>query len=114
MRDYRWGPQTRFRLLRSCAVWLALIVMGGLIAALSDSQGWRAFGLGMVFPGGGFLADGVGLASLALVAFGLMLFGAGILAWFATGMAIAPPLVWLGLAFAAKEFSRSAVPDRDW
>ena len=97
----RWGPHTRFRLMRTCFVWLALIVCGGMIAVLSGSVGWRAFGLGIVLPGGGFLADGLGIGSLFLFALSLGVFVASVLTWFATGAVIAPPLVWFGLAIAA-------------
>ena len=97
----RWGPQTRYRLLRSCGIWLTLIVTGGLLANFSGAEGWRAFGLGLVIPGGGFLVGWFGVAALALFAFSLGLFAVSIFAWFATGMAIAPPLAWLGLAGAA-------------
>jgi len=105
----RWGPQTRRRLLRTLMIWGAMIVVGGLLANLMGPVGWRAFGLSLVGPGLGFLADGVGAGSLTLVAFSFTLFVVSILVWFATGMVIAPPLIWLGLAVVSGVRAEGAI-----
>jgi len=99
--ERRWGPQTQYRLMRSCAIWLTLIAGGGLIAGIASSPTWCAFGLGMIFPGVGFLAGGLDLLSVVFALLGFGAFAMSVIAWFATGAVIAPPLVWLGLAVIA-------------
>lgn len=82
----------------------ALIAAGGLMALLATHPAWQALGLGLVFPGGGFLLGRHWL-----------LFSAG-LALFLVCCALArktrnhaPPLVvWLGSAAWAAEHGATA------
>jgi hypothetical protein len=100
------GPVTIARLWRTALGYGAFFAVGTALAALSASPGVRAFGLGLLVPGGGFLvyaAGGpssvlahVGLAGLTFVAFLLALF-----AWFGSGNVLAPITVWLGAALWA-------------
>jgi hypothetical protein len=100
-------PHTRV-LLRRTAVGYAVLCALGLLPSLIDAPAaLRAFGLGLWFPGAGFIALG-GWSTLAvvpvLVAMALALF-----AWFGAGMVIAPIGVWLGAALAAAALAGPAM-----
>jgi hypothetical protein len=93
------GPLTRSRQRRTLAVWAALCVMGALPGLLGASTGWQAAGLGLWFPGAGFLAS-TGWAML-LFPLMLLLFALSLLAWFWAAALAAPIAVWLGTAALA-------------
>jgi hypothetical protein len=92
---------------RTLTIYLYLVALGGAIAQYSNDSIWRIFGLGFMFPAGGFLMHGIesftthamhGILFLG----GLLLFGLSLVLWFATGNVIAPIAMWLFLAvFAA-------------
>ena len=96
------GPLTAYR-LRRFYVGLAVVFALGLApVVLGMSAAWKAFGLGLIFPGGGFLYDGgiVGVvgAVVSVAAFAYYMF-----IWWARGVILAPPAVLLvsaGLASA--------------
>ncbi len=80
--------------------------LGLVLAQASSLPGVRAFGLGLMAPGGGFLAyasleEGHGLIHLGLFGISLALFALALLLWFTTGNVLAPPLVWGAAALAA-------------
>jgi len=94
------GPLTRSRLWRTAMIYLAIAALGLGIAHLAQSSHLQAFGLGLVFPGGGFvhyLAGGTGSIAVhaLLVAGSVFLVLVGLILWFATGNALAPPVAWL-------------------
>ncbi len=93
------GPATRARKRRTFAILGAAWVIGGLLVALDASVGWKAFGLGLFWPGGGFLytSDPV-LAGVSVVAF-----VASIGLWWGLGPFLAPPTVWLAAAALASQ-----------
>lgn len=80
----------------------------------------QIFGLGMMFPGAGFLAHaGIETASglmhflYAILATGV--FAASLLLWFATGNALAPPLVYVILALLAAQMKHGDIaPSLPW
>jgi hypothetical protein len=93
------GRVARGRRRRSVMVW-AVLCLGGLLPSLLDAgAGWQAFGLGLWFPGAGFLAADGWLMVLALPC--LLAMGLAWVAWFGSGMVIAPVIVWAGSAVAA-------------
>ena len=87
-------------MLASTSAPVALFCIGGILPAVMQlSPSLQAFGLGLWFPGAGFLALGP-LGSLATIAT-LLLFAGALIAWFGAGMVVAPVLVWIGGAFLA-------------
>ena len=105
-RRFPCGPVTARRIARLWLIYLCLFSLGFALAELAASPHWQAFGLGLMVPGGGFLAhvDGSSWQAAAHVAVfvsALLLFIAALLLWFATGNVLAPPLVWLVSAIAA-------------
>jgi Linalool dehydratase/isomerase len=98
------GPLTARRLTRLLAGYLAVAAVGVALLHAPVSDAWRVAGLGLILPGAGFLAhadvctsaSGLGHLSLALLALGG--FALAMVAWFATGNVLAPPLAWLGSA----------------
>ncbi|HKY89461.1 MAG TPA: hypothetical protein VJM11_00415, partial [Nevskiaceae bacterium] len=89
------GPVTARQRRRGTALWLAAGV-GGLILGFAVPD-LAAFGLGLWFPGAGFLQTASPFLFLAtLVAFVVAL---GL--WLVCGMFAAPLLVWLGAAVLA-------------
>jgi len=103
---WRAGPVTRSR-LRRFAIGYAFVVAIGLALFLRGSPGWQALGLGLWFPGGGFIAAGgwwMLLLPLTIILFGLAFF-----AWFGSGMIVAPVIVWLGSAVLAAAATDDAI-----
>ena len=100
------GPESRRRLLRSLCSYAVLLSIGTMLAHLAETPGMRAFGLGLVVPGAGFLAYAVGdgwamTTHVVLFLISLLSFAASLIAWFGAGAAIAPPLVWIATALWA-------------
>ncbi len=93
------GPVTHSRLLTSRLLHVAMCCLGILPWLLHGSAALQAFGWGMWLPGAGFISAG-GLATL-LFPLTLLLFGLAFVAWFGTGMIIAPLIVWGGSALLA-------------
>ena len=91
------GPITRRLLRRFYAGLAALYVVGLLPVLLGMSAQWKAFGLGLLFPGAGFLYAGgvlgVVFALAAFAAFLVILF-----IWWARGVVVGPPGVLVGTA----------------
>lgn len=95
---------TRRRQLSCLAVYGSLVAGAtGLGIALPAI---RAAALGLALPGAGFLhwATGAQLATcLLLFAGALLAFGLALILWFATGNVLAPPAIWIALAWLASE-----------
>jgi hypothetical protein len=97
------GQGTRALLLRSLCLYVLLFLTGLALALLTP---WPALGLGLIFPGGGFVHWVAGdgwhyIIHLLLPAIAFAAFMASLLLWFATGNALAPPVTWLALAVTA-------------
>lgn len=91
------GPITRSILTRFYAMQAAWFIAGMLPVILGMSAQWKAFGLGLVLPGGGFFFAG-GLAGalfgvLSVAAFAVIMF-----IWWARGVVLGPPAVLAGTA----------------
>lgn len=110
------GPLTASRLLRSRLIHGAMCIAGAGTWLLDASPAWQAFGWGLWLPGMGFVS--VGGWALLLVPVTLILFGVAFIAWFGSGMIIAPIAIWLGAALvagllagqAAMQYAPYAVP----
>lgn len=96
----RVGPITRRILARFYAAQALLFLIGMLPTILGMNPHWKAFGLGLVLPGGGFFfAGGVGgflLGAVSVAAFLVILF-----IWWARGVVVGPPAVLLATALAS-------------
>jgi hypothetical protein len=99
------GPATRAKKRRASIVYVVLVALGLLTFALDIEAGWRAAGLGLLFPGAGFIAAGGW--PLLLLPVSLALFCASLIAWFESGMVVAPIAIWalsaVGAGLLAKE-----------
>jgi hypothetical protein len=85
------------RQLRAVGVYAVLWLLGAVPLALGLDSTWTAGGLGLAFPGGGFLYGGAPvLAAVSALAVFLAVF-----LWWATGPILLPPIVWIGSAIAA-------------
>jgi len=98
-KDGSAGPITAARLRRSKLVYAGLCGLGLLPCVLGLSAGWQAAGLGLLFPGAGFLA--VGGWALLLLVVTLVVFALALIAWFGAAMIVAPIGVWFGTALLA-------------
>lgn len=89
-------------MLRSVTCYASMYLVGVLLSA-QGSAGWQFFGVGLLWPGAGFMVPSNAGEGAWLVGWGvlLVLFPLSILLWFATGNALAPPLVWWGAALMA-------------
>jgi len=99
LRDVGDGALTRMRKRRALLGYLGLFVLGLLPLVASDSAAWQAAGVGLWFPGAGFLAAGGWWVLLVPVV--VLLFVVSLIAWLGAGMLIAPIAVWLGSAALA-------------
>ena len=102
-RDSLYGPVTTARLRRTGVIYGLLFAAALGLTLFSASAGSRAFGLGLMAPGAGFLYFAAGGWFSVLLHVGLFvltwaLFAGALLLWFGTGNVLAPPLVWLGAA----------------
>lgn len=91
------GPLTAYRLRRFYSLLGAVFVLGVAPLLLGMSAQWKAFGLGLVFPGAGFLYSGGILGPVfaigSLAAFAVIMF-----IWWARGVILGPPGVLVGTA----------------
>ena len=104
---HRHGPVTRRLLMRSNLALFAMLVAGLGLALLTEDAAWRAAGLSLVFPGGGFLyaaAPLLFIGSLVAMAFAFLL-------WWALSAFFFVPLVW-GLTIVGSALV--AGPETTW
>ncbi|HZR36593.1 MAG TPA: hypothetical protein VFA75_14570 [Nevskia sp.] len=106
------GPLSVSRQRRTLALYAAMVAIG-LVLAFGAAPAGQAFGLGLLLPGGGFslhLAGGWGPAAGAAlgIMLSLLLFGAGLFAWFGSGNILAPIVAWLGPAGVAAALAPAA------
>ena len=91
------GPITRRRLTAFYAMLAALFIAGLAPVLLDAAPRWKALGLGLILPGGGFLYAGgvlgVAFALASVAAFAVIMF-----IWWARGVVVGPPGVLLGTA----------------
>ena len=99
-RPARQGPVTAALHRRNLMVYLAICAIGLLPTLLGASAAWRAFGLGLLLPGGGFVAA-LGISGILALALTLGMLYLALVAWFWNGMVVAPLTVWLGSALVA-------------
>lgn len=96
-RERMHGPLTARRLNRFYAFLILEFIAGIAPILLGMNAQWKAFGLGMIFPGAGFLYAGgiVGVlgALLSIAAFATVMF-----IWWARGPILLPPAVLTGTA----------------
>jgi len=91
------GPLTAYRLRRFYAM-LALVFAAGVSPILLGmSAQWKAFGLGLLFPGAGFLYAGSAL-SIAFAVASFAAFAVIMFIWWARGVILGPPGVLIGTA----------------
>ena len=86
------------RLTRTGLGFLALLVCGIALSQFAVVPGWRAFGLGLIMPGAGFLAYAGDFSIMAGVHAGLAVgvagvFGIAMVMWFGSGNVLAPVVV---------------------
>ncbi|MEZ5169957.1 MAG: hypothetical protein R3A49_04335 [Acidimicrobiia bacterium] len=88
------GPVVTSRLRRTMLGFAVVWALAALPLLLDARPGWKAFGLGLFVPGGGFLYT----SDILLLVVTLVVFALACFAWFGSGMIVAPPAVWVGAA----------------
>lgn len=88
------GPLVAARLRRTGIAFGIVWILALVPIVVDAAPGWKAFGLGLLLPGGGFLYT----ADPIFVVLTLVCFALAFVAWFGSGNIIAPPLVWVGAA----------------
>lgn len=117
VRPRLFGPVTSGKLARLLRWYLACLVLGWVLSRTAQNDALQIFGLGMMWPGAGFVAQadicttrGFGHVAMAMGALGL--FALSLLIWFGTGNILAPPLAWLGTAWWSASMAHGPVqPD---
>lgn len=94
------GPVTAAYQRRTFIIYACFFVAGSLPWLLGGSGFLKSAGLGLWFPGAGFLASSGPWALLVIPAV-WFLFALALFAWFGAGMVLAPVIVWLGAALLA-------------
>ncbi|MBH1992267.1 MAG: hypothetical protein I8H86_05210 [Sphingomonadaceae bacterium] len=109
------GRLTARRLYRFYALLGAVFLIGIAPLLLGMSAQWKAFGLGLIFPGAGFLYAGhaVGIigAVVSVIAFAVIMF-----IWWARGVILGPPAVMVGTALLSAAWigGRTGVSWMEW
>ena len=112
------GPITRRRIVRLCVLYFGIFSLGTILASVG-SPAWQVFGLGLIVPGGGFLAFATGnwqaIAHLAMfaLAFSCFVAAAGLYG-LPPATCSAPPLVWLLAAALAAVMEHETQPAVIW
>jgi hypothetical protein len=106
-RDAIVGPVTSARHRRTALIYAAMLLVGILPILFNLSAASQATGLGLWFPGGGFVA--VGGWAILLFPITIALFALAVFAWFGAGMVLAPIIIWLGSALAAGAMAGDAI-----
>ena len=101
-----YGTVAKRRLFLLLLGYSCLALLGFYIASPPHDTTTRIFGLGLIFPGAGFLtyADFTSLEGwlhIGMVGLGIIGFLLSVVVWFATGNVLAPPIMWLLLAIGA-------------
>jgi hypothetical protein len=96
---YGSAPVSQRRMRRSLVMYALLFFVALTPVLLGASSAWQAFGLGLLFPGGGLLAVGGWCYALFPVVLVLMMIACALM--LLTGNAFAPLFVWLGSAALA-------------
>lgn len=109
------GPLVRRRLLRFYVLLALLFVAGIAPVVLGAAPQWVAFGLGLLFPGAGFLYTG-GVFGVVFAVLSAALFVVISFYWWARGPVLAPPAVLIGTAGLAAAWTggQSGVSWVEW
>jgi hypothetical protein len=105
-RSLPWGPLTLRRLGRTLALYASVLLMGWSLIQLTSRSELQALALGLMVPGGGFLAwadpgNPQALWAIGLAAGSVVAFVTALAIWFATGNVLLPVAAWFGTALAA-------------
>jgi hypothetical protein len=99
------GPVTRARWRRTLSLFTVAWIIGGFLQFADVSTQWKAFGLGLIVPGAGFLYAAHPL--LAVVCFAL--FWVSLFVLWLLGPVLLPPLVLIGGAALAAVMTQNEV-----
>jgi len=102
-----FGKITQARLLKLLHGYLGLITLSLGLVFGTNFTAVQVFGLGLVFPGAGFLAYPD--ISFHLVALSVLLFASALIIWFGTGNILAPPLTWFIVTVWAATVHQGAI-----
>lgn len=109
-----FGPLTQARIVRLALIYIAMLGAGTALLLLTRHDQLQILGMGLILPGGGFLAhadlcSAGGIGHLLAAACGTAAFAFSLLIWFGTGNILAPPLAWLGMAAGAATMRHGAL-----
>ncbi|NLL63349.1 MAG: hypothetical protein GX241_03770 [Ruminococcaceae bacterium] len=93
--DFVDGPVTKKHKKIAWTIYFIFAVIGMLPTIFNLSWGLQVAGLGIVLPGGGFLAIGGGLGVLYFVITIILMVVIGLGLWWGTGNQLAPFFVWI-------------------
>lgn len=109
-----FGPVTTRKTFQLLKRYLLLIAVGSVLLLVAPQNALQIFGLGLMVPGGGFLAHadictGSGIGHIAAWLCSVAALALALLGWFGTGNVLLPPLVWLGSALWAASMDHGAI-----
>ncbi len=91
-----------------------MFLLGFIVTLYSSGSNWQIFGIGLIFPGAGFLSyagfDSMNeMMHIAMAFGGFSIFCISIILWFGTGNVLAPMITWISLAYVASLFDEGFV-----
>lgn len=106
------GPIATRHIAWFATLYLLIALTGFFLSIFDNPLSLRIFGLGLMFPGGGFLVNAStetlqGWLHIGMILGGGLSFSMAVMGWFATGNVLLPPLTWLALAVAASTMGHS-------
>lgn len=109
-----FGPVTTKKTVQLLKLYLLLVAVGSALLLVAHHNALQIVGLGLVLPGGGFLAHAdictsTGISHIATWLCTVAALALALLVWFGTGNVLLPPLVWLGSALWAASMDHGAI-----
>ncbi len=109
-----FGPVTTKKIFQLLKLYLLLVTAGSALLLVAHQAALQIFGLGLMVPGGGFLAHadictGTGIGHIAAWLCSMSALALALLIWFGTGNVLLPPFVWLGSALWAASMDHGAI-----
>jgi hypothetical protein len=109
------GSVSQQKIIRLCCIYGLVFCLAQALMYATNSSHLQALAMGLILPGAGFLAfsnniNTIGYMPIAMAFSALCLFIGSLILWFGTGNVIAPILVWILSAIIAAMMAHKGLP----